>query len=111
MATYVAIHSATGVIRRVTKDATHAVGRDEQLVEVETPPDFDAGRPKLVAGKYEPASEAEIEDADKLPLSAETATILQAADDVIADPGVSATVKTFVAALRAQYRPSRAGLK
>ncbi|MGE0373171.1 MAG: hypothetical protein AB7Q01_14985 [Gammaproteobacteria bacterium] len=111
MATYVAIHTATGVVRRVTTDAAHAFGRDEQLIEVETPPDFKTGRPKLVDGKYEAATEAEIDAADKLPLPDEVVAIVQAAADVIADPLVPASVKTFVGALRALYRPSRLGLK
>jgi len=108
---YLILHTATGVVRRVTIDPDHAIGADESRVEIADNPDWTGGRPKYVAGVLSKATAAEIEEADKIPYPPEILAIRQAAAALLQDPTVPQTVKDFVLALRVIFRQSRVGLK
>lgn len=107
---YAILHTATGVVRRVTIDPDHVIGSDETKVEI-AEVDFKGGRPKWDGSKLVPATAQEIETADLLPYSPEIHDIRRAAQALIQDPTVPQTVKDFVLALRVIFRQSRVGLK
>lgn len=107
---YAILHTATGVVRRVTIDPDHVIGTDESRIEVPAV-DFKDGRPKWDGLKLVPATAQDIEAANLLPYPPEIRDIRQAAQALINDPTVPQTVKDFVFALRVIFRQSRAGIK
>lgn len=107
---YAILHTATGVVRRVTIDPNHTIGADESKIEVPSV-DFSQGRPKWDGSKFVPATAQEIDTADLVPFSPEIRDIRQAAQTLINDPSVPQTVKDFVLALRVIFKQSRIGIK
>lgn len=100
------LHAQTRVVLRSTTDLNHRIHTDEvkQTITQPIPADFGKVRYKMMPnGFFVPATQAEVDTANLLPLTPTQAEIVAAIDEALAEPTVTPGVKRFLQSLRVIY--------